>query len=40
MINLPDQDLAYLPEGSEYYADYVFAVSTGRSATRASTARS
>jgi tRNA-splicing ligase RtcB len=26
MINLPDQDLAYLPEGSEHYADYVFAV--------------
>ncbi|HEX7813757.1 RtcB family protein [Dyella sp.] len=26
MINLPDQDLAYLPEGSDYYADYVFAV--------------
>jgi tRNA-splicing ligase RtcB len=26
MINLPDQDLAYLPEGSEHFADYVFAV--------------
>lgn len=26
MINLPDQDLAYLPEGSDHYADYVFAV--------------
>ena len=26
MINLPDQDLAYLPEGSEHYADYVHAV--------------
>ncbi|NUS59860.1 MAG: RtcB family protein [Lysobacter sp.] len=26
MINLPDQDLAYLPEGSENYGDYVFAV--------------
>ncbi|QSX79211.1 RtcB family protein [Agrilutibacter solisilvae] len=26
MINLPDQDLAYLPEGSEHYEDYVFAV--------------
>ena len=26
MINLPDQDLAYLPEGSQYYADYVYAV--------------
>ncbi|WP_266157285.1 RtcB family protein [Dyella silvatica] len=26
MINLPDQDLAYLPEGSEHFVDYVFAV--------------
>jgi tRNA-splicing ligase RtcB (3'-phosphate/5'-hydroxy nucleic acid ligase) len=26
MINLPDQDLAYLPEGSEHFGDYVFAV--------------
>ncbi|MCQ4164543.1 RtcB family protein [Tahibacter harae] len=26
MINLPDQDLAYLPEGSEHFADYVHAV--------------
>lgn len=26
MINLPDVDLAYLPEGSQHYADYVFAV--------------
>ncbi|WP_313174147.1 RtcB family protein [Stenotrophomonas sp.] len=26
MINLPDQDLAYLPEGSAHYGDYVFAV--------------
>jgi tRNA-splicing ligase RtcB (3'-phosphate/5'-hydroxy nucleic acid ligase) len=26
MINLPDQDLAYLPEGSDHFADYVFAV--------------
>jgi tRNA-splicing ligase RtcB len=26
MINLPDADLAYLPEGSEHYGDYVFAV--------------
>ena len=25
-INLPDQNLAYLPEGSEHFADYVFAV--------------
>ncbi len=27
MINLPDKDLAYLPEGSEYFIDYVKAVS-------------
>ncbi len=26
-INLPDQDLAYLPEGTEHYQDYVEAVS-------------
>ena len=26
-INLPDQDLAYLPEGTEHYNDYVEAVS-------------
>lgn len=26
MINLPDKDLAYLPEGSDHFADYVFAV--------------
>ena len=25
-INLPDKDLAYLPEGSEHFDDYVFAV--------------
>ena len=25
-INLPDQDLAYLPEGSQYYEDYIKAV--------------
>ena len=25
-INLPDQDLAYFPEGSEHFDDYVFAV--------------
>jgi tRNA-splicing ligase RtcB len=25
-INLPDKDLAYLPEGSEHFEDYVFAV--------------
>lgn len=27
MINLPDADLAYLPEGTEHYGDYVKAVS-------------
>ncbi len=27
MINLPDKNLAYLPEGSEYFIDYVKAVS-------------
>ena len=26
VAHLPDQDLAYLPEGSQHYADYVFAV--------------
>ncbi len=26
-INLPDQDLSYLPEGSEFYTDYIKAVS-------------
>jgi tRNA-splicing ligase RtcB len=26
-INLPDEDLAYLPEGTEHFADYVAAVS-------------
>lgn len=26
MINLPDKNLAYLPEGSDHFADYVFAV--------------
>ena len=25
-INLPDQDLAYLPEGTKHYDDYVEAV--------------
>ncbi len=25
-INLPDKDLAYLPEGSDHFADYVYAV--------------
>jgi len=35
MINLPDQDLAYLPEGSEHYADYVFAVEWAQRFARA-----
>ncbi|MCF6197526.1 MAG: RtcB family protein, partial [Emcibacter sp.] len=26
MINLPDRDLAYLPEGTDHFNDYVFAV--------------
>ena len=26
LINLPDKDLAYLPEGTEHFDDYVFAV--------------
>ena len=26
MINLPDKDLAYLPEGTEHFDDYVEAV--------------
>jgi tRNA-splicing ligase RtcB len=26
MINLPDQDLAYLPQGTEHFEDYVRAV--------------
>src|ERR1041385_8589481 len=30
MINLPDQDLAYLPEGTEHFNDYVKAVSWGQ----------
>ena len=33
-INLPDQDLAYLPEGTEHFDDYVEAVA-GRRTTRA-----
>ena len=33
MINLPDQDLAYLPEGTEHFDDYVKAVH-GRRRTR------
>ncbi len=35
MINLPDKDLAYLPEGSEHYADYVFAVDWAQRFARA-----
>jgi len=35
MINLPDQDLAYLPEGSEHYDDYVFAVDWAQRFARA-----
>ncbi len=30
MIHLPDKDLAYLSEGSEYYDDYIEAVSWGQ----------
>ena len=26
MINLPDKDLAYLPQGTEHFEDYVDAV--------------
>ncbi|MCR9140920.1 MAG: RtcB family protein [bacterium] len=29
-VNLPDKDLAYLPEGTEYFDDYVEAVSWGQ----------
>jgi tRNA-splicing ligase RtcB len=35
LINLPDDDLAYLPEGSEYFADYVRAVSWAQDYARA-----
>lgn len=35
MINLPDQDLAYLPEGSDHYCDYVFAVDWAQRYARA-----
>ena len=38
MINLPDQDLAYLPEGSEHFADYVFAVDWAQRFARANRA--
>ena len=30
MLNLPDQDLAYFPEGTAHFADYVEAVSFGQ----------
>jgi tRNA-splicing ligase RtcB len=30
MINLPDQDLAYLPQGTEHFEDYVRAVHWAR----------
>ena len=33
IINLPDADLAYLPEGTEHFDDYV-ARCTGRRTTR------
>lgn len=38
MINLPDQDLAYLPEGSEHFDDYVFAVEWAQRFARANRA--
>lgn len=34
-INLPDADLAYLPEGTEHYSDYVHAVGWGQRFARA-----
>ncbi len=34
MIHLPDRDLAYLSEGSEYYDDYIEAVSWGQDYAR------
>ena len=34
-INLPDQDLAYLPEGSELFDDYLAGGRRGRRTTRA-----
>lgn len=33
-VNLPDQDLAYLPQGSELFDDYLFAVSWAQSFAR------
>jgi len=35
-INLPDQDLAYLPEGSQFYQDYIDAVSLAQKFASAS----
>lgn len=34
MINLPDKDLAYLPEGTEHFSDYVEAVEWAQSFAR------
>ncbi len=34
-VNLPDQDLAYLPEGSQHFADYVEAVGWAQDYARA-----
>ena len=33
-INLPDQDLAYIPEGSDKFADYVYAVTWAQNFAR------
>jgi tRNA-splicing ligase RtcB (3'-phosphate/5'-hydroxy nucleic acid ligase) len=38
MINLPDQDLAYLSQGTEHFDEYVRAVHLGRKTTRWPTA--
>jgi tRNA-splicing ligase RtcB len=35
MINLPDEDLAYLPEGTSHFDDYVFAVEWAQKFARA-----
>ena len=37
-INLPDEDLAYLPEGTEHFDDYVRGGAAGRRTTRRRTA--
>jgi tRNA-splicing ligase RtcB (3'-phosphate/5'-hydroxy nucleic acid ligase) len=34
-VNLPDEDLAYLPEGSDYFRDYVLAVGWAQDYARA-----